>query len=174
MFPVRFLSITAHFVKFMCGKICSLQYTVVRVLSYGSNIFPYRHFHRPKHHTHFLSGVNKDPSPQTLANTDLVTITLVLLEFPDFHIKGITDYQTFWILLLSLSGMHLTCIQFVEWLRGCRFMAEKQYWMGVLQSVYLFSLKNIWLVFNFYQWNTCIPVSDSFWYLAKLIQLCKV
>ena len=23
-------------------------------------------------------------------------------------------------------------------------------------------------------WNTCIPVADSFWYLAKLIQLCKV
>ena len=22
--------------------------------------------------------------------------------------------------------------------------------------------------------NTCIPVADSFWYLAKLIQLCKV
>ena len=22
-------------------------------------------------------------------------------------------------------------------------------------------------------WNTCIPVADSFWYLAKLIQLCK-
>ena len=22
--------------------------------------------------------------------------------------------------------------------------------------------------------NTCIPVVDSFWYLAKLIQLCKV
>ena len=21
--------------------------------------------------------------------------------------------------------------------------------------------------------NTCIPVADSFWYLAKLIQLCK-
>ena len=23
-------------------------------------------------------------------------------------------------------------------------------------------------------WATCIPVVDSFWYLAKLIQLCKV
>ena len=22
--------------------------------------------------------------------------------------------------------------------------------------------------------NTCIPVADSFWYLAKLIQFCKV
>ena len=22
--------------------------------------------------------------------------------------------------------------------------------------------------------NTCIPVADSFWYLAKLIQLCTV
>ena len=22
--------------------------------------------------------------------------------------------------------------------------------------------------------NTCIPVADSFWYMAKLIQLCKV
>ena len=22
--------------------------------------------------------------------------------------------------------------------------------------------------------NTCVPVADSFWYLAKLIQLCKV
>ena len=22
--------------------------------------------------------------------------------------------------------------------------------------------------------NTCMPVADSFWYLAKLIQLCKV
>ena len=25
------------------------------------------------------------------------------------------------------------------------------------------------------EWNyTCVPVADSFWYLAKLIQLCKV
>ena len=27
---------------------------------------------------------------------------------------------------------------------------------------------------GFRMWNTCIPVADSFWYLAKLIQLCKV
>lgn len=123
---VRFLSALADFVNFMCGKICSLQYTVLRVLSYGSNIFPYRHFHHLKHYTHLRSGVNKDPSPQTLTNPGLFTITLVLL-FPDFHINGITDYKTFWILLLSLSGMHLTCIQFVELVTGCRFMTEKQY-----------------------------------------------
>ena len=115
----------------MCGKICSLKYTVVRVfflrvLSYGSNIFPYRHFRHLKHYTHLRSGVNKDPSPQTLTNPGLFTITLVLL-FPDFHINGKTDYKTFWILLLSLSGMHLTCIQFVELVTGYRFMAEKQY-----------------------------------------------
>ena len=29
---------------------------------------------------------------------------------------------------------------------------------------------NIWKT----KGNTCIPVADSFWYLAKLIQLCKV
>ena len=27
---------------------------------------------------------------------------------------------------------------------------------------------------GFMMGNTCIPVVDSFWYLAKLIQLCKV
>ena len=26
----------------------------------------------------------------------------------------------------------------------------------------------------FLKYITCIPVADSFWYLAKLIQLCKV
>ena len=32
-----------------------------------------------------------------------------------------------------------------------------------------------WTELNWFRMgNTCIPVADSFWYLAKLIQLCKV
>ena len=32
-------------------------------------------------------------------------------------------------------------------------------------------IKNMWFLLV---GNTCIPVADSFWYLAKLIQLCKL
>ena len=35
-------------------------------------------------------------------------------------------------------------------------------------------MKGSWPRGGFRMGNTCIPVADSFWYLAKLIQFCKV
>ena len=45
-----------------------------------------------------------------------------------------------------------------------------------LRSELVFWLNLLWPkeYKRFRMGNTCIPVADSFWYLAKLIQLCKV
>ena len=53
--------------------------------------------------------------PQALANTDLFTVSVVLL-YSEFHVIGVTQYVAFSDWHLSLNTMHLKFFHVFSWL----------------------------------------------------------
>ena len=77
---------------------------------------------------------------------------------PSNEHSGLNSFRMDWLDLLAVQGtlknllQHPTCLGLVHW-------NDPEGWYGEGGG--------------FRMGNTCIPVADSFWYLAKLIQLYK-
>ena len=55
-----------------------------------------------------------------------------------------------------------------------RQLKSQCYITGFFCFIFILGGQLVCIFYRLYWGNTCIPVADSFWYLAKLIQLCKV
>ena len=91
--------------------------------------------------------------------SSLLSLSFKLLQ-PDFQFHWPPDLLTLIKLLLRLKSMA----------RFCSYFTWSQYVLGTTQRDGMGREEGG----GFRMGNTCIPVADSFWYLAKLIQLCKV